>query len=121
MEIEHLPFDQSRADKCRAAELKWRGMPPGIPPEMAVEFMEKLKAGSTIRKLTVGGKHLAPAVVSRDRFKKHCELNQRWAAQARILSDANSRRGKGVMLRQRTHCKNGHSLKDAFKTVSSGV
>jgi hypothetical protein len=68
MEIERLPFGQSHADKIRAAHYKWVGMPPGIPPQMADEFMEKLSAGSTIRKLTGGGK-LGPPMVSYDRFK----------------------------------------------------
>jgi hypothetical protein len=80
---------------------------------MAVEFMDKLKAGGTIRKLT-GGRSLGLAMVSADRFKKHCELNPIWAAEARRISDANGRRGRGVLLRQRTHCKNGHSLEGAF-------
>jgi hypothetical protein len=56
MEIERLPLGQSLADRHRAAELKWRGRPPGIPPEMAIDFMARLKAGSTIRKLVDGGK-----------------------------------------------------------------
>jgi hypothetical protein len=106
MEMEWLPLGQSLADKHRAAELKWRGKPPGMPPEVAVEFMEKLKAGSTIRKLTGGGK-FGPARVSADRFKKHCDLNPIWAAEARRISDANGRCGRGMLLRQRTHCKNG--------------
>jgi hypothetical protein len=80
MEIELLPLGHSLADKHRAAELRWRGKPPGIPPEMAIEFMAKLKAGSTVRKLTAGGKILGAAMVSFDRFKKHCELNPIWAA-----------------------------------------
>ena len=113
MEIEWVLLGQSLADKHRAAELKWRGKPPGMPPEVAVEFMEKLKAGSTIRKLTGGGK-FGPARVSADRFKKHCDLNPIWAAEARRISDANGRHGRGVLLRQRTHCKNGHSLEGAF-------
>ncbi len=108
MEIERLPLGQSLADKHRAATLKWRGMPPGIPPEMAVDFMAKLKAGSTIRKLTGGGKKLGPAMVSDDRFKKHCELNPEWASEARRISDVNSRIGKGARLRDATHCLNGH-------------
>lgn len=29
MEIERLPLGQYLADKHRAAELRWRGMPPG--------------------------------------------------------------------------------------------
>ena len=49
MEIERLPLGQSLADKHRAAKLKWRGKPPGIPPEIAIEFMERLKADGTIR------------------------------------------------------------------------
>jgi hypothetical protein len=108
MEIKRLPLGQSLADKHRAAELKWRGMPPGIPPEMAIEFMAKIKAGSTIRKLTFGGKKLGPAMVSEDRFKKHCELNTVWAAEARAISDANGRLEKGARLRRVTHCRNGH-------------
>jgi len=106
MEIERLPLGQSLADKHRAAELKWRGKPPGIPPEMATEFMEKLKAGSTVRKLTGGGKKLGPAMVSYDRFKKHCELHPVWAVQARGISDA--RLGKGCRTRNLTHCPSGH-------------
>jgi hypothetical protein len=60
MEIERLPLGQSRADKCRAAILKWRNMPPGIPPETAVDFMARLQAASTIRKLTSGIKKFGP-------------------------------------------------------------
>jgi hypothetical protein len=109
MEIEHLPLDQSRADKCRAAQLKWRGKPPGIPPEMAAEFMEKLKAGSTVRKLTGGGA-LGPPVVSYDRFKKHCELHPVWAAEAWRVSKKNVLVLKGSHYRDRTHCIHGHPL-----------
>src|SRR5260370_42620976 len=98
MEIKLLPFGQSLADKHRAAELRWRGMPPGIPPEMAIEFMAKLKAGSTVRKLTGSGK-LGPAMVSYDRFKKHRQLNPIWAAEAHRISDANGRMGKGSRTR----------------------
>jgi hypothetical protein len=46
----------AHTDVHRAAELRWRGMPPGIPPEMAIEFMAKLTAGCTVRKLTSGVK-----------------------------------------------------------------
>jgi hypothetical protein len=58
MEIERLPLAQSHGDKCRAGQLRWLNMPPGIPPEMAVEFMAKLQAGSTVRKLTGGGEEI---------------------------------------------------------------
>jgi hypothetical protein len=50
--IERLPFGQSHADKCRAGNLKWRNMPPGIPPEMATQFMAGLTSGKTLRILT---------------------------------------------------------------------
>jgi hypothetical protein len=120
MEIERLPLSQSLADKHRAAELKWRGKPPGIPPEMAIEFVAKLKAGSTVRKLTGGGRILGPAMVSYDRFKKHCELNPEWAVEALRISDVNSRLGKGARLRNRTHCRNGHPLADAFVSHQAG-
>lgn len=108
MDIERFPFGQSLADKHRAAELKWRGKPPGIPPEMAIEFMEKLKAGSTIRKLTGGGKLLGPAMVSDNRFKKHCEMHPEWAAEARRISEVNRRFGSGSRTRNLTHCPSGH-------------
>jgi hypothetical protein len=109
MEIERLPFGQSLADKIRAAHYRWVNMPPGIPPKMAVEFMEKLKAGSTIRKLTGGGK-LGPPMVSSGRFKKYCELNPIWAAEAWRISDANGRLQKGARVRNKTHCRNGHAF-----------
>jgi hypothetical protein len=109
MEIERLPLGQSLADKHRAAELKWRGKPPGIPPEMAVEFMFKLQAGSTIRKLTGGGK-LGPPFVSYERFKKHCLLHPDWAAEVRKLSEANVIVLKGSPRRSRTHCSRGHEF-----------
>jgi len=32
-----------------ASELRWRGAPPGMPPGLADEFMDAIKAGKTIR------------------------------------------------------------------------
>jgi hypothetical protein len=48
MSVENPTFQRSHADNCRAGEVKWRNAPPGIPPEMAIEFMTRLQAGSTI-------------------------------------------------------------------------
>jgi hypothetical protein len=45
MASENLAFQPSHADICRASELRWRGAAPGIPPEMADEFMAAVKAG----------------------------------------------------------------------------
>lgn len=110
MAIERLPLGQSHADKIRAAHYKWVNMPPGIPPQMAIEFLARLKAGSTIPKLTGAGKRSGPHMVSRDRFKKHCELNPIWGAEAQRISDANGRGLKGARVRSFTHCKHGHLL-----------
>jgi hypothetical protein len=109
MEIERLSFGQSHADKIRAAHYKWANTPPGIPPDMAIEFMARLKAGGTVRKLTGGGK-LGTHMVSHDRFKRHCELNPTWGAEARSISDANGRFLKAARVRGLTHCKHGHPL-----------
>jgi hypothetical protein len=100
MEIKRLPFGQSHADKIRAAHYKWVNMPPGIPPDMAIDFMERLKAGSTIGKLTGGGKR-GPPMVSYDRFKKHCELHPDWAVEARRISQSNVRILKGLGAQRR--------------------
>ena len=107
MESKRLPFGQSHADKIRAAHYKWVNMPPGIPPDMAIDFMERLKAGSTIGKLTGGGKY-GPPMVSYDRFKKHCEQHPDWAVEARRISQSNVRILKGLTRRARTHCSRGH-------------
>ncbi|MCP3370784.1 hypothetical protein [Bradyrhizobium cajani] len=108
----------SRSDLHRIAELKWRNVPPGIPSELAIEFMGKLIGGSTIRKLTSGMKEFGPAIVSYERFKKHCELNPSWGAAAWRISRENARIGKGSRLRKLTHCKRGHSLADARMRVT---
>ena len=63
MEIKRLSSGQSLADKLRAAELKWRGKPPGLPPEMADEFMARIVAGETIRDLTNPACSLSPQCV----------------------------------------------------------
>jgi hypothetical protein len=60
---------QSHADLCRAGQLRWNKAPPGMSSEMAAEFLAKLKAGSTVRMLTAGGKKLGPAMVTFARFK----------------------------------------------------
>jgi hypothetical protein len=108
MEIERLPLGQSHADKCRAGQLRWLNMPPGMPPDVAVVFMARLRAGSTNRKLTAGGK-MGPALVSYERFKKHCALHPEWAEEARRISDANSRIAKGSFKRGKVSqfCQSG--------------
>jgi hypothetical protein len=47
----------------RAGELKWRGVPPGMPSEIADALIAKLRDGSTIRKLTCGMKQFGSAMV----------------------------------------------------------
>ncbi|MDF0495369.1 hypothetical protein [Bradyrhizobium yuanmingense] len=108
----------SRSELHRIAELKWRGVPPGMPAELAIEFMARLKTGSTIRKLTSGMKEFGPALVSYERFKKHCELHPEWGAEAWTVSKENGRVGKGSYLRILTHCKRGHPLADARMRIT---
>jgi hypothetical protein len=48
------------------------------------------------------GKRLGPAIVSFDRFKKHCELNPEWAVEAWRISMVNCNAGKGSRLRKMT-------------------
>jgi hypothetical protein len=84
-----------------------------MAPAMADDFMAKLKAGSTVRKLTSGVKKFGPAIVSFERFKKHCELHPEWGVEAWRVSKINRNKGRGSRFRNLTHCKHGHPLIEA--------
>jgi hypothetical protein len=78
--------------------------------ELAASFMAELRAGRTLRYLTSG--HKRPAVVTPERFKKHCELNPRWGRLANKLARANAKAAdvlKSPKLYLRL-CKYGHPL-----------
>jgi hypothetical protein len=113
MEMERLPLGQSLADKQRAAELKWRGKPPGLPPDMADTIMLGLRSGE--RTLAdyyraTSGEHY---MCSLHRLNKHCDLNPAWAEEARRLSakTSNRRKSTNCWLTNLTICKNGlHSM-----------
>jgi hypothetical protein len=92
----------------RVAYLKWRDAPPGMSPALADEFMQEIKSGKTIRMLTSGMKKYGPAIVSRDRFKKHCELHPEWGQLVLAMSDETGRSRKGIHQTNKTHCPNGH-------------
>jgi hypothetical protein len=77
---------------------------------MADEFIARLKAGSTVRKLTLGIKGCGRLLVTVGRFKQHCELNPDWAAEAWRISKANTTAGRSARFRAMTHCKYGHPL-----------
>jgi hypothetical protein len=100
----------AHSDVYRAAELKWRGMPPGIPPAMAIEFMALVAGGKTIRDLT-NSTSGSPSMVSFDRFERHCELNPEWSAEVRKLSWANfakkSRESSHLRRRTMEMCQKG--------------
>ncbi|MBR1328834.1 hypothetical protein [Bradyrhizobium ottawaense] len=72
-----------------AARRKWMNVPPGMTPELADEFMRRLKAGETLRKITSGDKRCGAALVTPQRFKKHCDLHPEWAIDALRLAKAN--------------------------------
>jgi hypothetical protein len=100
----------THADNSRAGGLTWRGVPPGMPSEIADAMIAKLKDGSTVRKLTCGMKQFGAAMVPWGRFKKHCELHPEWAAMAWRISKANTAKGKGAALQLTTHCRAGLHL-----------
>src|SRR4051794_14121801 len=83
----------SHAERCRTAELKWRGGPSGFSRGMAGLFMSKLRAGKTIKELTHSAKS-ADFIASYARVVKHCELNSDWGKEARRLSAINGNRHK---------------------------
>lgn len=125
----------SRTQKYRsheersAARLRWLNVPPGMPTELADEFMQRLTEGETLSRLTSG--RLVPPLVTRQRFDRHCELHPEWAVEARRLVKANEQVAARVRAtvtwrlaiersaeKRRTaeRCKNGHirTLKNTF-------
>jgi hypothetical protein len=84
-------------------------LPAGISDEVAEECMARLRAGSSVRKLT-SGLRLGHALVTRARFKKHCELHPEWGAEAWRISKVNTKAARGARFRAITHCKHGHPL-----------
>lgn len=109
----------SRSDAIKAGLAKWRDVPPGvIPISIADEFMARLQAGSTVRKLTGGGKS-GPPMVPGDRFKRHCASHPDWAAEVWKISKKNVLFLKGYN-RNRTHCIHGHALVGDNLYVSPG-
>lgn len=104
-----------------AARRKWMNVPPGMTPALAREFMRRLYAGETLSRIMSG--RLSPALVTPQRFKKHCELNPEWAIEARRLAKANEESAAHVRKtvtwklaiqrsadnrRTAERCKNGH-------------
>jgi hypothetical protein len=113
----------SPSDFHRTLELNWwRNAPPGMSPEMAEECMARLRAGSTVRKLTTGLRQFGPGLVTCERFKKHCELHPEWAAEAWRISKANTKAARSARFRALTHCKYGHPLSgdNLYSYVSHG-
>jgi hypothetical protein len=112
---------KSSSDYQRSLEW-WRNAPPGMSPAMAEECMAKLKAGSTVRKLTLGLRQIGPGLVTIGRFNKHCELHPEWAAEVWRISKANTKAARSARFRALTHCKHGHPLSgdNLYSYVSHG-
>lgn len=51
-------------EERRAVRRKWMNVPPGMTPELADEFIRRLTAGDTLRKITSGDKRCGPAIVT---------------------------------------------------------
>lgn len=45
-----------------AARRKWMNVPPGMTPKLADEFMRRLNAGETLRRITSGDKRCGSRV-----------------------------------------------------------
>jgi hypothetical protein len=87
-------------------------LPSGLTDEKANRVLVGLRDGRTLREFSV----------KPSKFDQYCEANPHYALEARPLVDANSAaalKRKGA-LAARTHCKNGHSLKEAFVRVYRG-
>jgi hypothetical protein len=74
----------ARRAAIRNAVAKWRGVPPGIPPKLALRFEKQLRSGKTISDLVNPPSKWF--LVPRSRYWKHCELNPEWAASVQQLS-----------------------------------
>ena len=96
-------------------------LPAGMSDVMAEECMARLRAGSSVRKLT-SGLRLGHALVNRARFKKHCELHPEWGAEAWRISKTNTKAARAARFRAMTHCKHGHPLSgdNLYSYVSQG-
>jgi hypothetical protein len=84
--------------------------PRRMTPAQANEFMEALRAGRTLRRISGGGK-FGPAIASPKKFHTHCKLYPEWGAEAKRLAIANAKAAdvlKGSTKRSRTHCGRGH-------------
>ncbi|KRR21875.1 hypothetical protein [Bradyrhizobium retamae] len=102
----------SISERHRAAWAKWVGKPPGLPPDMAAEFIKQMEAGKSHAQLTnARGPHY---IAARERVKKHGELNPEFAKRVAELAPINAQArlaaGRGAHNRQKTHCKHGHDL-----------
>ncbi|MBP1065329.1 hypothetical protein JOE51_006796 [Bradyrhizobium japonicum] len=83
-----------------------------MTPELADEFMRRLIAGHSLRRITSGDKKSGPALVTPNRFKKHCELRPEWAVEAMRLAKANAKAADALKSPKlyKQFCKHGHSL-----------
>jgi hypothetical protein len=106
---------------------------PGMTPELAGEFMQRLNAGEMLRRITSGDKRCGPALVTPQRFRS-CELHPEWADEARRLAQANEQAAAQVRVtvtwrlaiqrsadnrRTAERCKNGHIRTTDSTFVSS--
>jgi hypothetical protein len=77
--------------------------------EEADAFMDALRDGRTLRRITGGGK-FGRAIASLTGFKKHCKLNPEWGIEARRLAAINAKAAdsaKGAYGRSMTVCRRG--------------
>jgi len=61
-----------------------------MTPAQATTFMNRLRAGEAVRRMTNGGK-LGKAVCSLEKFKKHCAAYPAWGVEAQRIAKINAR------------------------------
>jgi hypothetical protein len=99
-------------DEINAAQLARRRSCPHptlMTPTQAIECMEALKRGLTLRRITGGGS-LGKPIVSLTKLNAHCAAYEVWGAEAMRLARANAKAVDKGHRRKQTHCKFGHPL-----------
>jgi hypothetical protein len=96
-------------------------MPKTMTKERAAAAMSALLAGRSRRSITTGDR-FGTSIATPTAFRNYCSANPEYAEEANKLIEKNniaSNIRKGDRFKNRTHCKHGHSLRDAYSFVRS--
>jgi hypothetical protein len=69
-----------------------KDLPPRLmSPTQASAFMARLQAGESVRRMTCGSKDVGKALVTRNKYKKHCAAYPQWGAEVERLAKINTK------------------------------